>query len=272
MKRWVWRGVRTILVLVGIIVLTSFTIDATDALNGSQSALSIFAKKVAETGCPAGMVEVNLVDKTICVDQYENSFSMECPVVRPSSAIETQQNINDSDCLAESKADQTPATLVTFHQAQTFCARRGGRLPSSYEWYDAALGTPDNGSCNIDGTLSPAGAHARCQSARGAFDMVGNAWEWVDAAVVNGEYDGVTLPPTGYVAEADRAGVAMRTESTPNELFNSDYFWSTATGSMVMMRGGFYSSREDSGIYAIHADIEPSFSSGAIGFRCVRDI
>lgn len=39
-----------------------------------------------------------------------------------------------------------------------------------------------------------------------------------------------------------------------------------------MMRGGFYRSGEDGGIYSIHADIEPTFSSGAIGFRCVIDL
>jgi len=272
MKRWVIRIARSFAVIVGIIVLTSFTIDATDALNGSQSALSIFAKKVAETGCPSGMVQLDFADRSLCIDVYENSFAETCPHVRPGSAADTQRNVNDVDCSSVSQSKAIPAVFVTFHQAQNFCARRGGRLPNSYEWYDAALGTPDvNNGCNLNGSLTGAGVYEQCISARGAYDMIGNAWEWVDGQVVDGVLDGVALPPNGYVSEADRAGVAVRTENSPNELFNKDYFWSLPRGSLVMMRGGFYSSGTDGGLYSIHADIEPSFTSTAVGFRCVID-
>lgn len=272
MKRKLWFAFRSLLVVLGVVLLTSFAVDATDALNGSQSALSIFAKKVAEGDCPTGMVRLDMADKSICVDAYENSFSADCPVSRPASVFDTQKNINITDCQAVPEPGVTPAVFVTFHQAQSLCARRSARLPSPYEWYDAALGTPDSNVCNIDGTLGPAGQWEACVSARGSFDMVGNAWEWVDGAVTNGTYNGVTLPQNGYVSEADRAGVALKTDTRPSPLFNDDYFWSAAEGSHVMMRGGFYSSGSDGGLYSIHADIEPSFSSAAIGFRCVKDI
>jgi len=272
MKRWMKRGVRSLVVLAGVIMLTSFTIDATDSLDNSQSALSILARKVADTGCQSGMIEVSMSDKTICIDQYENSFSEDCPIGSPLSPLDTQKNVNEIECNSISKADLAPATNVTFHQAQNFCARREGRLPTSYEWYDAALGTPDTNACNLKGSLKTTGNSEECQSARGVFDMVGNAWEWVDSEVKDGHFEGSSLPPTGYVSEADRAGIAIKTGQKPSELFNQDYFWSTPEGSRVMMRGGFYSSGSDGGIYSVHADIEPLFTSAAVGFRCVIDI
>lgn len=272
MKRWLGRIGKSVVVLVGVIMLTSFTIDATDALNDSQSALSIFAKKIADTSCPKDMVEVSLAERTYCIDSFENSFSGECPFVRPNSTFDTQKNVNEVDCQTLSLGGQMPAVYVTFHQAQNFCARRGARLPTGEEWYSAALGTPDSAVCNIAGSLSSAGKHEACVSARGVYDMIGNAWEWVDAEVRSGDFEGRQLPETGYVAEADRDGVAVATTGQPNELFNSDYFWSEQEGSVVMMRGGFYGSGSDGGVYSVHADIEPSFSSVAAGFRCVIDL
>src|SRR6185436_20022556 len=65
----------------------------------------------------------------------------------------------------------------------------------SAEWQVAANGTPDpnrfthpttpvdNGTtdCNVlsGPYLVPTGSRSGCVSARGAFDMVGNVWEWV---------------------------------------------------------------------------------------------
>lgn len=205
MKLWAVRILRSLVVLIGIIVLTSFTIDATDTLNNSQSALSFLAKQATETGCPANMVELNLGERSVCIDTYENSLSNGCPIANVSSVFEMQSNVNESDCSTVSLPDKTPAVLVNFHQAQTFCARRGGRLPDSYEWYDAALGTPDSDVCNIDSTLSVTGTRTECVSARGSYDMVGNAWEWVDGEVKAGVFDNRMLPANGFVSNADRS-------------------------------------------------------------------
>ncbi len=271
MKRWVKQGVRSLVVLVGIIVLTSFTIDATDSLNDSQSALSILARKITDTGCPEGMIEMAYSGGVMCVDVYENSFNEDCPFQKPDSALEVQKNINEPECISVSTSGVHPAVNVTFHQAQNFCARRLGRLPSSYEWYAAALGTPDSEVCNLEGSLALTGKNEDCKSARGIFSMIGNAWEWVDGEVKNGKHEEALLPQTGYVAEADRSGVATETSNQPSELFNNDYFWSSLDGSMVMIRGGFYGSGPDGGVYSVHADIKPNFTSAAVGFRCVID-
>jgi hypothetical protein len=39
-----------------------------------------------------------------------------------------------------------------------------------------------------------------------------------------------------------------------------------------MIRGGFYSSGEDAGLYTINASIPTSFATQGIGFRCVQDL
>lgn len=260
-----WTIVRSAFVVVGIVILTSFTIDATDALNGSQSALSIFTKNVLEQSCPANTIEVNLSDNSFCIDTYENSFGDNCPLIRTSSAAETQANLNDLDCQTQSVTESSPATFVTFHQAKNFCLRREGRLPTSLEWYEAALGTPDDTDiCNLDSVLAAVGNHPECLSARGVNNAVGNVWEWTEIRNSEGG-----LPASGYVSEADVAGVASETRNEPSELYGQDYFWSADQPAEVMIRGGFYGSESDGGVYTVHTDITPSFSSGAIGFRCV---
>jgi formylglycine-generating enzyme required for sulfatase activity len=82
----------------------------------------------------------------------------------------------------------TPSANVTWFQAQEACANAGKRLPTNAEWQIAATGTPDPGpddgatDCNTSAAgVSPVdtGSRAKCVSSRGAFDMVGNRFEWV---------------------------------------------------------------------------------------------
>jgi hypothetical protein len=76
---------------------------------------------------------------------------------------------------------------ITWFQAQEACANAGKRLPSNAEWQVAANGTPDPGpdngttDCNTASTFAVAltGSRSNCVSARRAFDMVGNLYEWV---------------------------------------------------------------------------------------------
>lgn len=259
------------LVTVAIVVITSFTIDATDTLRGSQSALSILAKNALESSCPAGMKEINLSDKSICMDIYENSANEQCPNLVLQSSEQTQTNINEADCLPTSAAEVLPWANVNFHQAKALCARAGKRLPSASEWYEAALGTRDD-SCNLNGHLETTGKDEECLSARGMYDMVGNVWEWVDEEVTLGQYHDRALPEEGYVKEADNDGVATVTDTKPDSAYGSDYFWHNPDGIYSMMRGGYYGAETDGGVYAVHTKIKPSFSSAAIGFRCVMNL
>jgi formylglycine-generating enzyme required for sulfatase activity len=85
-----------------------------------------------------------------------------------------------------------PSTRILWFQAAAACRNAGKRLLTNAEWQVAALGTPDLGTdneatdCNIatsTGTLPEdpvnTGSRSSCVSDVGAFDMVGNVWEWV---------------------------------------------------------------------------------------------
>lgn len=273
MGKVIKNSLRFLLVTVGIVVLTSLGIDATDALRGSNSALSSLVQNSIKATCPEGMAEVSLGERHFCIDQYEVSPYTDCPMQIPNSALDTKLNLGSEDCWAESVPKQLPWVQVTFHQAKELCAAREMRLPTSLEWYEAALGTPDTDACNIgNGSLQVAGSGVACVSARGVYDMIGNVWEWVDEEISEGIYNARPVPQQGYVTEADMTGIAAATSDTPNDLYNNDYFWSDQVGNYTLLRGGFYGSGEDAGIYSAHLKTSPSFSSGAIGFRCVFDL
>jgi formylglycine-generating enzyme required for sulfatase activity len=80
-----------------------------------------------------------------------------------------------------------PSANLTWFQALAACENARKRLPSNGEWQAAVIGTPDPGpdngttDCNWTSVGTPvnAGSRSSCKSARGAFDMVGNVWEWV---------------------------------------------------------------------------------------------
>ena len=96
------------------------------------------------------------------------------------------QNCVD-DIYAVSLPGVRPSAWTTWFQAQQACTNAGKRLPSNAEWQAAVAGTPDPGpdngttDCNAPGGggLVLSGSRSRCVSADGAFDMVGNAVEWV---------------------------------------------------------------------------------------------
>jgi hypothetical protein len=96
---------------------------------------------------------------------------------------------NGQNCLDDIYAASIPGVPASarqsWFQAQAACESSGKRLPSNAEWQVAASGTPDPGP--DDGTTTcvtvtnPAltGSRPACVSTRGAFDMVGNLWEYV---------------------------------------------------------------------------------------------
>lgn len=266
--KWLKIGV----VIFVAVSITALGIDAADTLQGSRSTLlgQIISSEVGE--CPAGMLEVPVAQSFTCVDMYEASASEDCPEKTPSNELQTKSNIDATDCGAISAPEQVPWRFVTREQAQTACLRSGKRLPKSSEWYLFSAGTPDSEAvCNIQSTnIRNTGFDDACKSAVGIYDAIGNVWEWASDDIIEGMHEGRMLPETGYVKQVDAHGMAVITDGNASELFSQDYFWTAQEGAFGMIRGGFYGSKSDAGVYAVHADTPPTSAGTAIGFRCVQ--
>lgn len=79
-----------------------------------------------------------------------------------------------------------PAAFVNWFQAVAIARNAHKRLLTNQEWQAAAFGTPDPGNapgssdCNTASAgITLTGSRSRCISDVGAFDMVGNLWEWI---------------------------------------------------------------------------------------------
>ncbi len=120
--------------------------------------------------CPEGMVLVDLPpgagDKPffkVCIDKYEYP----------------------------NKKGEMPTGDVSFTEAQKKCRQQGKRLCTVTEWqwacsgregYDYPYGwTFSEEACNTEGIQDPeeSGSYRSCVSKFGAYDMVGNKFEWV---------------------------------------------------------------------------------------------
>ena len=259
-------------VIFGAVIITALGIDAADTLSGSRSTMLGQLIATQEGVCPDGMVEHPTASTFTCFDEYEASTDESCPVPNPQNEIDALKNAKDSGCGAVSAASRPPWTFVSREQAETACMRAGKRLPTNEEWQQIAAGTPDAvGDCNASkGKIEQTGDSPSCRSAAGAYDVVGNVWEWTSDDVFDGVYNGRDLPAEGYVLQVDKGGVATKSGTSPDELFGEDYFWSEKEGAYAMMRGGFYGSQEDAGVYTTHAATLPTMAGPAIGFRCVR--
>jgi hypothetical protein len=205
----------------------------------------------ATGSCSDDMVAVG----NVCVDKYEASL------VDANGADTTAAAClpDGSDCdniFAQSVGGKTPATSITYYQAAQACANAGKRLPSTVEWQTAASGTVDPGlntdlslGCNTDTqTLSLTGEAQNCQSTAGAFDMIGNVWEYTTEL----DIDGITTNKFGTLDDDAVTARALGTD------YNSSGSGSdTSTKALVTLnKTGFANGALT--------------QSASIGFRCVR--
>jgi len=166
-----------------------------------------------------------------------------------------------NDIYAVSLPGVTPSASLTWFQAQEACTNAGKRLPSNAEWQAAVSGTPDPGpdngttDCNTGNafTVLATGSRSSCVSARGAFDMVGNLYEWVADWVPLSTTCGTwsaAVSPTGD--SQCLAGVA------------------TAGEPGALLRGGGFGNTTAAGPLAVRGTVGPDVAVSGLGFRCAR--
>jgi formylglycine-generating enzyme required for sulfatase activity len=170
------------------------------------------------------------------------------------------------DIYAVSLSGVTPSSNITWFQALAACENAGKRLPSNAEWQAAVAGTPDPGpdngttDCNTTTTTfmlpeDPAntGSRSSCVSARGAFDMVGNLFEWV----------------ADWVAQSTTCGTWNAAASPTGD---AQCFAGAATTDApgALRRGGGFNDGTSAGPLWVDGSTEPSSAPVRIGFRCAR--
>jgi len=152
-----------------------------------------------------------------------------------------------------------PTSCVTWFQAEQACRLSSKRLLTNQEWQAAAAGTADPGTADDGGTTCvtnaelPArtGSRPNCVSRWGAFDMVGNLWEWV------GDWSEMASGCDTWPERFGEDGVCFGGDGSAN--FPS-----------AVARGGSWNGKVSAGIFAISSNSEPSAAFSNLGFRCGR--
>jgi formylglycine-generating enzyme required for sulfatase activity len=171
-----------------------------------------------------------------------------------------------SPLYAVSVAGVHPTACVSWFQANQACRLSRKRLVRNREWQGAAAGTPDPGGAD-DGVTTcvttgsgpaDAGARSACISTWGAFDMVGNVYEWV------ADWGDLADSCTTWAPYGAAYGSDISCVSGPGSNF------SNRPGAFI--RGGNWGNvpATDAGVFAVAAVFDPSASGIAIGFRCAR--
>ena len=195
-----------------------------------------------------GATQVSLANATgFCSPSFPSTFDVTGNWTTPLYAV--------------SVAGVTPTACISWFQAEQACALSDKRLVTNQEWQRAAAGTPDpgtdNGStdCNIGGAGPVnAGSRTACVSNWGAFDMVGNVYEWV------GEWGDLGQSPGC---------------SNWGGSFGSDLACVGGDGSSgffpgAFIRGGFWGGGMNAGVFAVDLNNVPLNIGGGVGFRCAR--
>lgn len=251
-------------------------VGASESCGNNEDALdwAITPVQAAPEGCPPDSVRSG----TICIDKYEASVwqttndaviqkikdgTVTLADLQAAGAVQRGASSDDYDSggcpdtgngctnlYAVSIPGVTPSRFLSWFQAVASARNAGKRLPTNQEWQAAALGTPDGSPCAVSGSGPAPTGTAGCNSDVGAFDMVGNVWEWVA--------EWVPLSPTCASWE-----------------FSDDFMClagaDTTAGPGALIRGGNFLSGTSAGVFAVSGGA--SASNGGIshfGFRAAR--
>lgn len=254
------------------VVLTTLGIRASDSLKSKGD--------LSNAGCPEDMVFVTSPTGGFCIDIYEASAGKKCPYRNDFDIDKTRVNLKTKNCEPASISGALPWVFVSRDQAALACAKAGKRLATPKEWYLAALGTPDKdrawdaSDCQVNSNWESqpgaCGSGVNCVSSAGAYDMVGNVWEWVDGNVTDAVYQGVKLPGDGYISALGIDALPGETIDAGDIDYNQDYFWLNENGIRAIARGGNWINKEEAGQYSAYIEVRPDFIGSGIGFRCVK--
>ncbi len=269
-------GKKEIIVTISAVILTTVGIKASDKIRNSNEGVA-----TPDGKCPVYMVNVVSASGDFCIDQYEAAPGNNCPYLSPSGQTETRVNIDSKKCQPVSAPGLVPWRHISQDQAVLACAKAGKRLPTNEEWFAAALGTPDklgtwtNDDCQVNNNWEEqpgrGGSGINCRSAAGAFDMIGNVWEWVSGAVNDGQFEGRMLPEAGFIDSTGGDSLpAITNKDKPNENYYYDYFFIKHNGVRGMARGGYWDNKSDAGQYSVYIVSPPSGIGQGTGFRCVK--
>lgn len=264
-----WR--KGLLIGVGALLLSTLGLQASDEWQGIEGRLS-GAVVTSEGVCGTNAVQIPYGDHAVCMDKYEASPGEECVYMETESELHSQSNIARVACVPRSVSGVLPWRFVTYTQAQQLCARAGKRLPKNEEWYKVAIGLAEVSGCFVDKSKPAQTGAGACVTPTGIHNMVGNVWEWVDETVIDGKYQGRGLPESGYITLVDAAGVVIETSGHADVNFGSDYAWVHGEGVRGILRGGFYGSGNDGGVFTQNMAAQLNFAAAGVGFRCVQDI
>ncbi len=273
--------IKGLVIGVSAVILVTIGIDAADNYdNFSQSIVGRIIFNGPKGPCPLDMTFISTETGGFCIDKYESSPSDTCPTKEVGSQVDTRDNLDLKECSPVSRPGAVPWRFISQSQAVNACAKAGKRLPTSEEWYLASLGTPDregnwgNNDCQVNSNWETqpglTGRGLDCVSSAGAYDMVGNVWEWVMGEINEGLYNGKALPEQGYVAASDIFGMTVATTERPDANYNEDYFWIKNSGVRGIARGGYWDNGADAGLYSMYLVSPPSFAGTGVGFRCAK--
>jgi hypothetical protein len=278
-RRFINQATNTILVTAALVLLAStagaqsakpLTKCAPDAVVSGTVCMDRFEASVWRVPSPTtinkGLVKKIKQGKATLLDLAKGG-AIQLGLVGGSTSYSpcapSGQNCSN-DIFALSLAQVMPSPFISWFQAQVACKNAAKRLPSNEEWQAAVVGTPDPGpdngatDCNT-GTVpavTPTGSRSGCVSVDGAFDMVGNLYEftadWVTPAESGcGGAWGAVVSPTGDI----QCLVGASTAGQPGAL--------TRGGSYDIHNG---SSAGPLAVFVKRLADPESF----IGFRCAR--